>query len=553
MVEAGQLVAKALKEEGVDKIFALCGNHINPIFNACIDHGIRIFDTRHEQAAALMAFGLAKITSKPEVCAVTAGPGFTNSLSGVANAHLSNTPMVLISGSSFFRDKDKLDLQELNQVDMIKPIVKWARVIYDAERIPEYIRTAFRHSISGKPGPVYIEIPFDIQLRMVDDGKIAWPKRPQSSSRPSADPGLLKEAAMAIAMAKRPVAVAGSGVWFAGAGAALRRFVEAAEIPLFTIRMGRGALPDDHPMCFGPAIHLAPGAVRSAMANADLILMIGARFNFLLNYGRPNFINPNATVIQIDIDGSEIGRNRDVHIGMEADAKGALEALACEFETGLKSRRERSWIPGLRGEHEKRRKKFWDDFDRDSKPIHPLRLCEELRALTPRDATLVIDGGESSRWGQVGLDIFEPGGYLDFGLFGLLGVGIPLAIAAKIARPDKQVVLFSGDGAMGFNMMEFQTAVKYQLPIVAVVNNDLAWGSIKHAQEASYGADRVISSDLGLVRYDKIAKDLGAHGEFVEDPDQIRPALQRALECGKPACVNVITDHKTLAPPLMMS
>lgn len=531
-VSGGLLAAKMLKAEGVDYIFGLVGGHIYTLFDGCVDVGIRVIDVRHEAAAAHMAEGLALVTGRPGVAVVTAGPGFTNSLTGVANATVANSPMILISGHSPLGGFDTGTLQDLNQIDIIRPLTKLSRTIYQTERIPDYMAMAFRHTQAGRPGPVYLEIPVDVFNRRVDETKVALPAKYRSEARPAGDPEAIEKALDLLGRAERPVVVVGSGVWWSQAHDALKAFVEKSGIPVFTRNNGRGAISDKHPLCFG-------ASALSGLFKADVALIVGTQFDFTLASGRfPETLK----VIRVDIEQTAIGHNRGIDVGIVGDARRVFEQLT----DGIKSKKFDVWTKTLADARDQRAERLRPFMESSQRPIHPLRLLREMSKFIDEDTIVTIDGGDIGAFGSMVLPTYAPGQHLANGAstFGCLGVGLPFALAAKLALPKKKVMVLIGDGSFGLNAMEFDTAVRHNLPVVMVVSNDGCWGMIKHGIQDVIPNERIVACDLPVNRYEKIVEVLGGYGEYVEDPDQIAPAIERAFASGKPACVNVATDPR---------
>ncbi len=530
MVSGGVLAARMLKAEGVEYIFSLVGGHIYTLYDACLDEGIKIIDVRHEEAAAHMAEGFALVTGRPGVCVVTAGPGFTNMITGTANAAMANSPIICIAGHSPLGEFDTGPLQDLNQIDIIRPLTKMSRSIYQTERIPDYMAMAFRHTLAGRPGPVYLEIPMDVFFNQVDDSAVEMPTNYRTSAGPAGDPGEIDRAVSLLDAAERPVVVAGSGVWWSQAHNELLAFVEKSGIPVFTRNNGRGAVSDKHPLCFG-------ASALSGLFKADVALIVGTQLNYTLGSGK---FPPELKIIRVDIEAAEIGQNRGIDVGIVGDAKNVLLQLT----EGVKPGSHEAWVDVLEGSRERRAEKHKPYMESDSVPIHPLRVCGELTKFIDEDTIVTIDGGDIAVFGSMTLPTFAPGQHLANGAssFGCLGVGIPFALGAKLARPEKKVIVLCGDGSFGLNAMEFDTALRHDLPIVCVVSNDGCWGMIRHGMEDVYGADRMVGCDLPTRSYEKVVEALGGHGELVTQPSEIAPAIERALASGKPACVNVLTD-----------
>ena len=540
-ISGGHVVAKYLKEiEGVQTVFTLSGGHIESILDGFTDYGIRAIDVRHEQAAAMMAQAWSIYTGSPGVCLVTAGPGFTNALTGIVNAHLDNTPLIVLGGRHPLRDDLTGALQEMNQVDMVKPAVKWCATCYDIRRIPEYLSLAFTQATMGRPGPVFLELPPDILFVQTDGDGLIFPLRKAHKTVAHPDETELEAAARLVDAAQRPIFLGGSGVGMSGCADPLRRFIEQTGIPFALLNNGRGALADDHPLS---VIDGGFTGLMTGLPQADLVIAAGIRFNWVLQSGR---IFPDARVIRIDIDPHEIDRNRSSDVGLIGDLGRVLERLRPMVRTGNHA----EWLRRLKNAYRAFMTSELEQRSTPSDPIHPVRLVARIMECFGEDAYYVADGGDTSYFGFSGFRSTHRAGVLvpASGLLGCLGTGIPFAIAAKMAHPDKPVIVLNGDGSFGFNCMEFDTALRHDIPIICVVNNDCAWGMIKHAQEMSLGKERLTCSELGMRHYEQMVAGLGGHGELVTEDEDIIPALERAAASGKPACVNVVTDPTVTSP-----
>ena len=539
MAEPGELLVQSLVRQGVSEVFALSGGHLDPIFQACAKHGVRIIDTRHEAAAAHMADGYARATGKPGVAIVTAGPGVTNAITGVANAYMDAIPMICIGGRSPMRDDDRLPLQAMDQVALMAPITKFARTVLQPERISEYLLMAWRHATSGRPGPVFLDIPVDVLFTPVRDEDIP-PLSPHDPDRRSTPPVAMVDAALDILeAAERPVVFAGGGALFSGAQEEVRQFAAMLQVPVLANAKARGIVPEWSDFG-GGQFALASIAATTGGGPADVVLLLGTRVGMFTGAGPRSFIPPGARVIQVDIEPEEIGRGRDVDVALVGDVRETL-TLMMDRARGRQFKDHTPWVKAL-GATKKALRGMYDAAAAKNEPIHQSRLAREIADVLQGDGIIVADGGETSLWMAEQAIVLNAGDFLSHGYLGCLGVGIPFAIAAKVARPEKRVVTIVGDGSAGLNIAEFDTAVRHNIPIVVVVNNDQGWGMIRHGQRARYGNDRVVGAELGPTRYDQVAAGFGAHAEFVTAADQIRPAIERALASGKPACVNVMTD-----------
>ena len=548
-ITGGQLVAEALLQKEVNTIFTLSGGHITPIYQYLENAPITLFDTRHEQAAVFMAEAWGRMNLKPGVAMVTAGPGFTNALSAVANARFANTPLVLISGCVGIDCIEKLDLQDMRQLPVIEPMVKKALICHKPERIPEFIDFAFRTAGSGRPGPVYLELPVDVLNASVGSGAI---KKPHTviESHP-VDLDRVEQILSMLEESIQPVIIAGSGVWYSGASSELLKFAETSGIPVFTSASGRGAIADTHPLCFESSLAIRPGAALVANTGADLVLFLGARMSLYYLFG--DLFNPEAKIIQVDIEPEEIGRNRSVDLAVVSDVRELLKAgirIIQKNKRGQALRQKFSkWISSLEQADLEGKSQAQADWQSDNIPIHPMRLAHDINQYMDREDDIVVaDGGDTQIWMGITRTVRNAGRYLDAGLYGCLGVGIPYANAAKLRYPDQRICLIIGDGSVGFNFMEFETAIRKNLPIVVVVSNDLGWGMIRHSQELRIGHAIEDGTYIGKVDYHKLVEALGGKGLYVENPADIKPALDEAFAAGKPACINVMTDPTTVSP-----
>ena len=550
-VDGGEMVVRMLEREGIGQVFALHGGHIDPIFQACLDHGIKIYDTRHEQAAGHMADAWARLTGRPGVVVVTAGPGVTDVVTAVANAHLDAVPMVVLGGRHALAEDEMMPLQELHGVALMESITKWARLVRDPRRIPEYLATAFREATTGRPGPVFLELPADVLTADVDDETVTLPQayRPQQAPAPS--PEAVEQALALLAQAQRPLIMAGRGVWFAGAAAELREFAEMTQTPVIANGMTRGALPEgEHPLAFGSFI-TAGTTILGPAGGPDVVLLLGGRFGMFTG-GPRSFVPAQATVIQVDVEGEEIGRFRDIQLGIVADCREALRALIAAAQ-GRTFDAHREWLDALARGRAAVQTSFEQIVRSNEGCIHPYRLAHEVNAYLGGDGIIVADGGETAVWMELAVTPKRPGTFHFHGYLGCLGTGIPFGLAAKVAYPDQRVVVITGDGSVGLNFAEFDTAVRHRLPIVVVVNNDQAWGMCKHEQVVRYGQQRIVATELGPTRYEKAAEGFGVYGEFVEQAADIVPALDRAFASGRPACVNVMTDPAVISPVVLLT
>jgi len=551
-ITGAELVAQALIQRKVETIFSLSGGHITPIYQYLEESDVKIFDTRHEQSALFMAEAFGKLTRKAGVAMVTAGPGFTNALTGVASAYFSNTPLVLIAGCVGLDNKEKLDLQDMFQEPVIKPMVKKALVCQKTERINEYIDMAFRIAQGGRPGPVYLEFPIDILNTPVQKETIRdYCTDVQSNP---ADSAKAAELIQMVQKAKNPVVIAGTGVWQSHAEDELKEFIEKSGMPLFTSLSGRGVVSDDHPLCFEGAVAVRPGCGFAAYIETDLIIILGSRICLYYLFG--DIFNPAAKIVQVDIKSEEIGRNRSVDLPIVSDVKGLLKICNQRIDNKLENELQSKfspWIEKLTAAHKESKEMSQKDWQSENIPVHPLRLAREIDEFMNQTTDIAVaDGGDTTTWMGMTRTMTRPGRYLDYGIFGSLAVGLPYADAAKVLNPDARVCLITGDGSVGFNFMEFETAIRKNLPIVVVISNDLGWGMIRHSQELRIGHAIENGTFIGKVDYHKMVEAIGGKGFLVEDPKDIKPALEEAFASKKVCCINVMTDPTTVSPASMM-
>ncbi len=533
MTHGGWLVAKALKKEGVEVVFTLSGGHIASIYDGCVREGIRVVDTRHEQAAVHAAEGWAKCTRTPGVALLTAGPGVTDGVTGVANAYLAGSPILVIGGAAPLSLWDRGALQEMNQIDLLRPITKWARTIHETSRLAEYVSIAFRQMLNGKPGPTFLETPMDVLNNFLDTDTAFDPGEPsyyRPASRTIPEAKDILKAAEILDQAQRPVIMAGTAVWWCDAAEPLRQLAERIQAPVFLNGAGRGCLPPTHPLFF-------TAARRKALEGADTILAIGTRLDFRLNHGQPPLIPEQAKLIWFDLSAEDIGVNRGAAVGLAGDVGISMSQVT----EATKQHQENDWLGYIRAQEHKALERDEAVLNSDAFPIHPMRFCREIRDFIDEDTTVVGDGGDIVSYGGKVINVYKPGYWLDPGPMGCLGTGTGFAMAAQIARPGKKVLILHGDGAFGLNGMEFESMVRQNLPIVSIIGNDGAWGQIKHPQKAMVGHATAAELSPGI-RYDKMVEALGGYGELVERPQDIRPALERAFASGLPACINVLID-----------
>ena len=529
-VHGGRLVAQALKRHGTTHLFTLCGGHIQAIYDGCLDEGIRVVDVRHEQTAGHAADGYARVTGRPGVCAVTAGPGVTDVVTAVANAQRAQVPLVCIGGAGPKVLCDMGSLQDMDHVALMRPITKWSVQVPETRRIAEYIDAAFRVAQANVPGPVFLETPLDLLMNMHDDADLPATRPLEEPPRPAADPRLVARAAELLKGAQRPCFLVGSQLRWSPARDRLAAVLERFGAPVFLNGMARGTLPHTHPLLFSRSR-------RFALSQADVVFVLGTPFDFRVDYGRSPTWSEDAKIVQIDLDGAELGRNRRVDVPIHADGGVALEQLAREL--GETKPALESWVSAVRADEDKRRAKMQLEIDANDSPPNPLRVCAELgKRLGPNDV-VIGDGGDFVATAAYVLKLQHPQLWMDPGPLGTLGVGPGYAMAAKLARPDANVVLVYGDGSFGLHGIEFEAMARQGIPVIALTGNDAGWTQIRRGQVDIYGAERAVATALDYTRYEKIVEACGGRGFWVEDVDQLGPALDEAFACKKPACVNV--------------
>ena len=516
-LNAGELIARSLSAHGVTHLFGLAGGHIDTTWSAAPKAGIRVVDVRHEAAAAYAAEGWALATGQPGVCMVTAGPGLTNALTGLANAYANGSPMLCIAGAATSRGRDVGEVEALDQLALAAPVTKWARAVQHVEQLADYVATAFSHAVTGRPGPVYLEVPIDLvhSLAGPEDTQIPSPAQAWAEQRRLMAPtSLIREAASILGRARRPAVLAGSGVFWSDAGANLQAFTERTGIPVVTRQQGRGTISDSHPLCFGRDW-------QNVVARADVLLVIGTQFNYSIAYGHYPHLDQ---LIQVDIDPTQLTK---AGLGIVGDAGAVLDQLA--DETGRLDIDH--WVSGLRQQATAIAASKAAMGRSEAAPIHPMRLCAEISSQLEPDASVITDGSNMLMWTNVAFEARLPGRNPSMSPLGNIGHGVGYALAAACARPGSQVLWVVGDGSFGFHAMELDTAARHHLPIVTVIVNNGGWS-------AGW-------SPLKGRHYERMAGAFDGFGALVETPEQIAPALSQAFEHsrnGVPSILNVLVD-----------
>jgi acetolactate synthase-1/2/3 large subunit len=523
----GRLVAQALRRHGITHVFTLCGGHIQAIYDGCIDEGIRVVDTRHEQTSGHAADGYARVTGRPGVCLVTAGPGITDVVTAVANAQRAGVPMVCIGGAGPKALCDMGSLQDMDSVTLMRPITKWSVQVPEVRRIKEYIDAAFRVAQHNLPGPVYLEMPLDLLMNFGDDADpLTAPLTPPP--RPAGDPNRIARAAELLKKAERPTFIVGAQIRWSERREIVRELADRVCVPFFLNGMARGALPANHPCLF-------TRSRRQALLESDLIFVFGTPFDFRVDYGRPGTWSTDAKVVQVDLDGNELGRNRSVDLAIHGDSGLVLQQLL----EAVREKDASAWLERMRQEETKRRGKMAEEMQSAANPPNPLRVCHEIGKRLGKNDVVIGDGGDFVATAAYVIPLEWPQLWMDPGPLGTLGIGPGYAMAAKLARPDARVVIVYGDGSFGLNGLEFEAMARQNIPVIAVIGNDAAWQQIRRGQVAIYGEERAVATGLAYTRYDKVVEAVGGKGFWVERVEELGPALDAAFACDAPSCVNV--------------
>jgi acetolactate synthase-1/2/3 large subunit len=535
----GRLIARRLKAHGVSKLFTLSGGHLFSIYDGCREEGIDIVDVRHESTAAFAAEGWAKVTREPGVCALTAGPGVTNGMSAMASAQANHSPMVILGGRAPALRWGQGSLQEIDHVPFVRPLTKLAATPASTEEIPGLVDDAFAAAIAPHGGPAFVDFPMDYVFMEAAEPEPEAADGP-GASEATADRGApaasIERAAELLRAAERPVIMAGTDLYWGRGEQELVALAEALRIPVFLNGLARGCIAADHELFFSRA--------RSqALKGADVALVVGVPMDFRLGFGA-SFGDDTEIVV---IDSAEPDRRHPRPVA--AECYGAVGATLAELREGAGGRAlaSESWISGLRTAETEHRDGERAELEDPRSPLHPMRLYAELASVLDRDAIVIGDGGDYVSYAGRVVDSYQPGCWLDPGPFGCLGSGPGYALAAKLARPERQVVLLLGDGAFGFSGMEFDTLARHGVNVVGVMGNNGIWALEKHPMEFLYGYSVAAELRPGT-RYDQVVEALGCHGELVERPEDVRPALERAFSSGRPALVNVLTDPAVVYP-----
>jgi acetolactate synthase I/II/III large subunit len=530
MEHGGRIVAKALKSRGVDHLFTLSGGHLFSIYDGCKAEGIGLVDVRHEQTAVFAAEGLAKATRKLGVAALTAGPGVTNGLSAIAGAQANNSPVAVLGGRAPELRWGSGSLQEIDHLPFVSPLVKSAETVKEPARIAAMTAAALDLAQAAPSGPTFVDYPLDVVFMEAEAEISALP----AAATPEPAPGVEAAAAL-LAGAERPAIMAGSGLYWGHGEGELRGLAEALGIPVFLNGLGRGCLPADHELAFSRT----RGA---ALKGADVALVVGVPMDFRLGFG--GSFGEETKIVRVDVAPNELTANRAPEVDLVGDVRATLAALR---EAAGGERRSGRWLEELRATETEKRAAEREELEDARSPLHPVRVYAELGEVLDRDAIVVGDGGDFVSYAGRYIETFEPGCWMDPGPFGCLGAGPGQAIGAKVAHPDRQVCLLLGDGAFGFAGMEFDTMARHGLGVVGVMGNNGIWALEHHPMKFLYGYS--VAAELQPeTRYDQLVESLGCDGILVREPSELRPALERAFESGRPTLVNVLTDPEVAYP-----
>lgn len=551
-VDGGQLLAHSLKDAGVDTLFALHGGHLDSFWVACHRLGIKLVDGRHEGSIGHSADGYARASGGLGVAVVTSGPGFANGFAALPNALVDAVPLLMISSSPPLGEALTNEMQGgVDQVAAARAVTKWAQRVTHAERVPDMVAMAIRAATSGRPGPVYLEVPIDVMFTPVPLEAVHVAGSAVVVDRPAPSPARITEALDLLQAAERPAIIIGGGTLWSDCGQALGEFAEATRTPVFANNRAVGVLDAKNPMngFYIDTLRVLQG---TGQALPDVVLMLGARAG-LFTGGRSGSFLAGSRIIQVDVDASEFGRLGPIDVGLVGDCGETLHALNRALAASDRDWPDRAeWIATATGTYPFLDSMMSADYSTADGRVHPYQASRDSLVATGPDAVVVMDGGEAPLWPAFGLAVAPPHRVLNLGYMGFLGIGMGFAIGAQLAEPDRRVLHITGDGALGFHIQEFDTMVRHGLPIVTVVLNNACWGMSIHGQEAVYGVGNDVITKLNDTRYDLVAAGFGCYGEHVTDPAEVGPAVERAFASGLPACINVATSATVVHPATTM-
>jgi acetolactate synthase-1/2/3 large subunit/sulfoacetaldehyde acetyltransferase len=546
----GRAVVELLKVEGVRHIFGIVGATFLDVLDRLYDDpSVEYINVRHEQAAAFMADGLARVTDRPGVCLVTSGPGATNLLTGIAAAYVAHSPVVALVGGIQLDHYQKDAFQEYDLVGMFRPVTKQALQITKAERIPELLRGALRTAMSGRQGPVFVEIPRDVLNGKLPPTAALAPGayRVTHAQPPHAD--AVREAVQRLRQAERPLLLVGGGASRAGANELVVQLSDRYGIPMITAYGRNDAVPNGHPLYLGPLGRAGAPEAAAACRRADLILAVGSRLAQFTTQFDDRYIRSGTAIVQIDLEARDIGRYYPVAVGIHADARETCHALLAALAQGGGPARNESWLREAENLRAEREARLAAEEGLTAKPMKPQRVYAELRRVLPPETIVTLDAGAAPAYGYDRLRFTRPRTFLTPLDLGGLGFAFPAALGAKLGRPEAPVVAIHGDGGYLMNAQELETAVRHGIGVVTIVMNNNCWGSEKAYQKHFYGG-RYIGCDIGNPRYDQFARLFGAAGYYLEHPDQVGDAVKTALSENAPAVIEIPIDPDEFPTPV---
>ncbi|MCR4441817.1 MAG: thiamine pyrophosphate-binding protein [Peptococcaceae bacterium] len=551
VITGGELLARQLKKENVDTVFTLIGNQVSPTIVYLAENGIKVIHTRTETGAVLMANGWAQASRRAGVAIISGGPGFANAVSAIIKSYYARTPLVVITGAIVPQQRDNGVLAECEQVSLIRPYTKWACTVYDPARIPEYVSRAIQFSSTGRKGPVVLEIPINI-LKQKTEMVHTFDCDLVSSDVSMAVPGKIDAFLNMLSKAKRPIIIAGDEVYYDHAEAELVEFVDLTRIPVYTTSRGRGCIADTHPLCMGPGRVLEAGPQLYAFRNADLVITVGLESDYQVENLKPPRFGEKQKLVAVN---KEIFTVINGNCRPDLVISGRVDRVLGQICSRIRelSSQENPDFEDWLDELKENNRKFWDDLEResicrDTPFLHPLHGLKMIKKMIGQDALIVLDGSNAMFWGGLCFDCNYPGQliYGPDGQFGPMGTGVAVAIGAKAANPQREVVLYTGDGSFGFNALEMDTAVRFNLPVMVFIHNDQTWGFCKTTQEILYG--KTEAADLGMVRYDKMVEALGGVGGLATDLNTLEESITKAKESKLPSCINIMVDKYAYSP-----
>ena len=547
-VTGGELVVRTLLGANVRHVFGLHGAHLETLFQSLARHGVAIIDTRHEVAAGHAAEGYARATRGLGVAMVTAGPGFTNVITSLANAYLDRTPVLYLTGSAALRDVESNTLQAgIDQVAIARPITKWAHQITTPSQIPRLVAQAIRLATSAPTGPVLLDLPIDVLTAAVEEETAKIPRNEVVDSPAAPVARAVAAAIELLQSAKRPIVMVGPGAWQSDAGPELRAFVERAGIPVFSDFQAHGLLPSSHALWGGTYHKLSE--LTASDARPDVVLALGVRFGLFTMGISDRLVPSGAKLIHVEVDPKEIGRLRDAHVAIVADSRETLRALNAHA-TAQRWPDFAHWQKTIQEAKAARLARHREQYARSTTAIHPYHAVTAIADSLPPDTIVVGDGAESYHWLNEVIRQERAGNYITHGFLGAVGFGLGLSLGAQVAHPKRPVLCLVGDGAIGFTIAEFDTMTRHALPIVVVIMNNRSWAASQHFQEIVSGREHVLGTRLGDARYHDVAKAFGAAGVHVTKLEDLAPAIKAAFASGKPTCINVEIDVTPIPPEI---